>query len=148
MSDQDALMQMLTAADIPCHVIVTSHLKMIGPKVEAETDKDSEVTQIAKEVKARAAEMIPTRFYPSAIGQGLPPLIAQHFPAAALAELEEVNGKVRRVIRTQPRPDCTVIGVPGKGLPPTLPLESGLLTIFNALLKGGTEPAQQPAHAA
>lgn len=131
--DQDAMMQIVTAGDIPCHVIVLAHLTIIGPKVDAAGKNDTELTIAAKEAKAAVAELIQPKYFPNAVGYKLPQNIAGHFPTVLLAETEVVNGKVKRVLRTQPKPEITCIGVPAKDLPVTLPQDTGLLTVFKAI---------------
>lgn len=129
MADQDAVMQIVTGSDIPCHVIVTSHLKIVAPK-EPDKDKDSDTVQAIKE---QVAELVPARLYPTALGHQLPQSIARHFSTVLLFETEFVNGKPKRVIRTQPKPEVDV-KMPAAKLPPTLPLETGMLTVFEALV--------------
>lgn len=141
MADQDAVMAIVTASDIPCHVIVTSHLKIIAPR-EPDKDKDSETVQAIKE---QVADLVPARLYPTALGHQLPQSIARHFSTVLLFDTEFVNGKPKRVIRTQPKPEVDV-KMPAASLPPTLPLETGMLTIFEALV--GTRQSAPPAQAA
>ena len=131
MADQEAFIERLTQASNRHHVIVTAHLKMVGPK-----DVTSNDDQITKDLKGKIADVVPTRLFPSALGVALPPFIGGHFPTLVLAETEFKHNKVRRVLRTQPRPELD-LKVPALDIPDTLPLEDGLLTIFEALhIKG------------
>ncbi len=131
MQDQEGLIERLTSPLNRHHVIVTAHLKMIGPKDITPSDDP-----LTKELKEKAAEVVSTRLFPSALGVALPPQIGGHFPTLLLCETEFKAGKARRVIRTVPRPELD-LKVPAPNVPATLPLEDGLLTIFKALnIKG------------
>ena len=131
MEDQNAFCEKLTSRKNRFHVIVTAHLKKIGPKdIEAKDDP------LTKELKERVAEVVPTRLFPAALGQALSPEIGGHFPTLVLCETEFRGSKVRRVIRTVPRPEMD-LKVPAVNLPDTLPLEDGLLQIFTALKAKG-----------
>lgn len=131
MQDQEAFIEKLTSPANRFHVIVTAHLKMIGPK-----DITAGDDALTKELKEKAAEVVKTRLFPSALGVALPPMIGGHFPTLILAETEFKAGKDRRVLRTKPRPELD-LKVPAPNIPATLPLEDGLLQIFEALhIKG------------
>lgn len=125
-AEQQAFIELITSGAMKCHVVVTSHLKMIGPKT---VEKDDDET--TKSVKAAQAEVVPTRLYPSALGQGLPRTVAQFFPTVLLFENKFVGERPVRIIRTVPRPEIDV-KVAAK-LPAELPLETGMLTVFEAL---------------
>ena len=127
--DQDACMEILTSQAKACPVIVIAHLKLIGPK-ETETDDDA----ATKEVKAKAVEVVPFRLFPSALGRALPPTIAEHFGTCLLAELDTDRKPYKRVLRTIST-DNLDLKTPVAKAPVTLPLESGLATIFEALTK-------------
>lgn len=128
-SDQEAVVEKITSMAVPCHVIVFSHVKLVGPKFQEEND-DNE-TSVGK-VNKQIAETVPVRWYPSAIGQGLPTTIGEHFGVVVSYELIERGGKVQRMMRTAARADLD-IKVPDTHIPPLLPVESGLLTIFEAI---------------
>lgn len=104
------------------HVIVISHIKMIGPK-DIERD-DSDLT---KEIKERAASMVPTRMYPKALGWELPQSIAGEFPTVIQLEQGKITVEPRKEIDLKvPVLDRAIL----KGLKVQ---EGGLLTIFKAL---------------
>ena len=127
MQDQEAFCERLTSKRNRHHVIVTAHLKMVGPK-DIEHSDDA----LTKELKEKTAEIVKTRLFPSALGVALPPFIGGHFPTLVHCDTEFKHGKVRRVIRTEPQPELD-LKVPAPDIPATLPLEDGLLTIFTAL---------------
>lgn len=132
MSNEESALGKLTSNEFNCHVIVICHMKMIGPKVERETEKDKPEVRDAKALISKAnAETIPTRWYPAVLGRALPQVVAQHFPIMIQGEIRDG----RRVILTQPQDDFE-LGVPVAKIDPELPLNTGLLTIFNAVTGG------------
>lgn len=131
-TDQDAVMEVLGSAIIPCNVLVTAHLKLIGPPQVEDDDSTDQ-----KQQKDKIQQLVPHKFFPSALGRALPPEIAKHFPFTLRYLSKELGGgKVRRIIRTLPSPDFDT-KVPVKSLEGDLPLESGLLTLFEAVQKAG-----------
>lgn len=128
MTEQEAFIEKMTSNTNKFHVIVLAHLKMISPKDVAKDDSDT-----TKALKERAAELIPTRLFPSALGQALPPMIGGHFPTLLLVEPEYKPGnKVQRVIRTVPRPELD-LKIPAPDLPASLPIDTGLAEIFKQM---------------
>lgn len=130
MADQEAFLEKLRSVHNRFHVICTAHLKMIGPKGEEKADSDLTI-----EIKEKAADIVPTRLYPSALGRELPPNIGGLFPTLLLVEADHKGSKAKRVIRTIPRPELDM-KIPALGVPATLPIEDGLLTIFEKLTGG------------
>lgn len=130
MADQEAFLEKLRSVNNRFHVVATAHLKIIGPKGEEKADTDLTI-----ELKEKAAEIVPTRLYPSALGRELPPTIGGLFPTLLLVETDSKGSKAKRVIRTIPRPELD-LKVPALDVPATLPIEDGLLTIFNKLTGG------------
>lgn len=134
MADQEAFIEKLTAANVKCHVVVIAHLKPIGPKIGGDNvDEDDEVAAAIKEQQMRVAELVPTKLFPAFIGQALPPTVAEHFPILLRADTKFTNGKKRRVLITEPQPEMD-LKISLAGLPNELPVEDGLLKIFNRLV--------------
>lgn len=134
MSEQLAFVKEMAKESHHFHVLLLSHLKMVGPQ-DIEKD-DSDMTA---DLKKRAIQLVDTRLYPSALGRALPPLIGAEFPTLILAEAKYGPGKkVTRVLRTVPRPDLD-LGVPYPDFPAELPIETGLLDIFKKLSPGAVE---------
>ena len=132
--DQSRFIDRLLSSDNNHHVIVLSHLKMIGPK-DVERD-DSDVT---KEIKKQALDLVPTRLYPTALGQGLPQVVAgKGFNAVMLAERIVKAGKTERHITTNVGAELDV-KVASLDIPPKLPIDTGMLTVFKALTGGPTQ---------
>lgn len=127
MSEQEAFIEKLTAKSNRYHVIVLSHLKMIGPKDVMRDDAD-----LTKDLKEKIADLVPTRLFPSALGQALPPMIGGHFPTLIQAEAVYKGTSVRRVLHTLPRPDLD-LKVPSPNLPAELDISDGLSQIFSVL---------------
>ncbi len=127
MDDQDAFVKIMRGEGNRFHLIVLSHLKLIGPDDIKEKDDDT-----TKENKAKVSQIVPFRLFPWALGQKLSPRIGGRFPTLILAEAQERANTVKRVLVTQPRADLD-LKVPAKGVEKTYPIETGLLSIFEAL---------------
>ncbi len=127
MSDQDAAIRIMRGEGTRYHLVVLAHLKIIGPKDIEQSDSD-----VTKQLKAQLADIVPTRLFPSALGRQLSPEIGGRLPTLILAEAQTRANSTKRVLVTEPRPELD-LKVPVKGIPKTLPIESGLLTIFEAL---------------
>lgn len=113
-----------------CNIYVTSHLKMVGPKLIEEDPKQGITQDIAAEINEQTVDVVPTRLYPTPPGTSLAQVLTGKFDTALLFETETVNGKTKVVIRTTPQPAVDV-KVPVEGLPDTLDANTGLLTIFD-----------------
>lgn len=135
MQEQMNFIKRLTNASVRHHVIAIAHMKMIGPKEI--TQSDDAVTQAIKEARA---DLIPTRFHPSALGRELPPTIAGEFPIVVNIELKAKGNKVYRRFNVVPREDMD-LKLPVKQIASLGELgpRSGLLTLFKAL---GANPPQ------
>lgn len=109
------------------HSIMIGHLKIVGPKVEQSGDTD-----LTKAVKAEAADLIPTKLQPTAVGWNLPQYYAGEFTNAVHIG-QEVKGKtVLRRIHYKPRTDMD-LKLPVKGELADLSIRDGMLRIFQAL---------------
>lgn len=126
-ADQEAFIEKLTSAANRFHVVVISHLKMVGPKDVSSADMD-----LTKEIKLAQAELVPTRLYPSALGWALPQNVAQHFPVVVNIGVEVRGKSVRRQFAVSPRQDMD-LKMPSKVELAELGVENGLLKIFEAL---------------
>lgn len=133
MSDQEAVTEQITSSRLRHHTIAISHLKMIGPQDYTAADGD-----LTKELKARAAEIVPTRLWPSALGRQLPQSIAGHYPVVVEIAARAKGNTMRRTFSVYPREDLD-LKLPAKGgaVFSDLPVETGLLEIFKALGHGG-----------
>lgn len=129
MADQEAFIEKLTSTKNKFHVVVLAHLKMVGPKDTLKDDDD-----LTKELKERAADIIPTKLFPSALGVALPPEIGGHFPVIVKADFKVIGKTVKRFLRTVPTADLD-LKVPLKGLDAEVDLSDGLLKILEALTK-------------
>lgn len=104
------------------HVIVISHLKMVGPKDINRDDDD-----LTKEIKERAADLVPTRLYPRVLGWDLPQSFAGEFPINILAEQGRIEYERRKEMDLKlPLPNAKA--VLGK-----LTVEDGMAKVFTAL---------------
>lgn len=126
--EQEDFIRKLKNPDNRFHVIVLSHLVMIGPEDVKEDDKD-----LTKELKERIAQIVPTRLYPSALGKKLPQNIAQHFPTVLRAQAKYGPGNtVTRRLFLAPTEEVD-LKIPAAKIEPILPIETGMLTVFQAL---------------
>lgn len=130
MQEQEAFIEKLTASENKFHVIVLAHLKMISPK-ESRKGED----ELTKELKEKRAELIPTRYYPSALGQALPPVIGGHFPILVEASTEYKGSTAKRVLKHLPRAELD-LKVPALNLPERLDISDGMLKLFDAVTPG------------
>lgn len=129
--DMERFVEKFTSTKNRFHIIFTGHPKLISPKEAGKDDTDA-----IKESKEKAAEIIPTRYFPSALGQGLPQVIGGYFPTILLVEPVYGPGtKVRRVIKTQPRADIDV-GIPVPDMPAELDISDGMVRVFDKLTMG------------
>lgn len=126
MAEQEAFIERLTSERNRHHVLVLAHLRMIGPKDIRKGD-----SQIAEKIKEEIADLIASRYFPSALGQQLPPLIGGHFPTLLVAEQQVKMNQVKRVISARSRPELD-LKVP-MTLEADLPIATGLSTIFKEL---------------
>lgn len=134
--EQESFIERLTAAGNRHHVVVISHLAMIGPKSDSSAD-----SQLTKDIKEAQAELVPTRLYPSALGWKLPQSIAQHFPVCVTIGVEAKSKTVKRSFYVEPRPDMD-LKLPTSKTITDLGVENGILGIFSAL--GHPKPIEVP----
>lgn len=124
-----AMIELLASDLVPCNVVVISHLKMIGPPRPDEDDTEEERVH-----KSALREIIPFRLCPLVIGQALSGEIARYFPFSLLYERQVIGSSVKRMIVTKPR-EAADAKLPLE-LPTELPIETGLLSIFDAVHGG------------
>jgi hypothetical protein len=97
MNQQEAFIERLVNRNNRFHVVILSHLQLIGPKDIANGDDD-----LTKELKERTAAVVPTKLFPKALGRELSPLIAGHVPNLIRFETDP---RGERIIRTLPQPE-------------------------------------------
>lgn len=107
----ESVLMNLTAETFPVHVIVISH-----------------VTYNEEETKG----------YASALGKAMGPKIPRHFNNLILAESSGSGDNVKRVIRTSPTGVVDLKTEAPFKLTKTLPLETGMATLFEILSNTGT----------
>jgi hypothetical protein len=127
MEQQEAFIKRLTSESNKHHVIVLSHLKIVGPKDLRKEDED-----ITKAIKEELQELIPNRLFPSALGKALPPFIGGHFPILVEAANEFKGNTTKRVIRVVPRPELD-LKLPSKVSFDKADISDGLAKIFAEL---------------
>lgn len=108
---EDSMLEHLVGPEVNCHLYITAHMKLIGPQTHDDGKDDDDDLRSAKHAIAAAqAEVLPTRYYPTALGRALPQEILRRVPASVLVE----NGEAGRFVYTRPPQGCPVdISVPG-----------------------------------
>lgn len=127
MKEQEAFIEILTSSANKFHLVVLAHLKLVGPKDIRKGDDD-----LTASLKEKIADIVPTRYYPSALGSALPPLIGQHFSCQVLVKATTKGSRTQRIISVLPGEDIDA-KVPALNMPPTLPQETGLLDVLLAV---------------
>lgn len=141
---EDALLEDLVGPYYSCHLFVTAHLKLIGPKTEDDAKGDDDDLVTARHAIAAAqAAILPTRYFPSALGRALPQEILRRVPASVLVESTSEG----RRVWTKPPPGMPIdLGVPGllrgKPLGGTLPYDTALMDIMEAMCGYRTPPKE------
>ena len=133
-----AMVELLASDLVPCNVMVLAHLKMIGPPRPDENDTEEE-----KVHKSALQEIIPYRLCPLVLGQQLAGEIARYFPFSLLYERQVMGSQVKRVIVTRPR-EAADAKMP-LDLPTELPIDTGLLTIFDTVHGVAKAPEPKPS---
>lgn len=110
MDKLEKMLQLLYSDAVRCHVIVTSHVTYL----------ESEEGQM-------------TRGLPMALGSKLPPKVPRYFNTVVLARTQGSGSAAKHKIFTRSQGIVELKNAaPGK-MPPDLPLETGLATIFKTL---------------
>ena len=126
--EQDALCDLLTSKLNKFNVIVLAHLKTISPKDVQKGD-----AQLTVDIKQKLSDIVPTKLFPSALGQALPPTIGGHFPILLEVRREVKHGKLIRVISQDTGLELDTklpINLEDYGMKSSLPIETGLADIF------------------
>lgn len=142
MKAEDSFLEMLVSPDIHCHLYATAHMRLIGPQTQDDgKDDDDDLKNAKHAIAAAQAEVLPTRFYPTALGRALPQEILRRIPASILVESTDAG---RHVHTRPPRGIPIDIGVPGmlggKALAPTLSHGTAFLDIMEAVCGYRTPP--------
>ena len=125
------------------HSIVIAHLQTTGDMEMEEDPKNdrSELVKFNNTIKEAKNELVGVRIFPRAVTKAQSENIASKFPIILPAEIDDSG---RRIFNLQPRKELAV-AVPvlaGRKLPRTLPTETGLLDIFEAVV-GYREPVKE-----
>lgn len=127
----DVLIQMASSF-YTYHLVVLAHWKVQGPReFEDDDGKNPGKSDYNNELKEMAKDLTPTKQVPVSLGRQLCDNISQHFPTVVWGCVDD-NGK--RVFDLSPSAvrDSGVPVPPGR-LPKVLPIETGLLSIFEAV---------------
>jgi len=132
----DVLIQMASSY-YAYHLIVLAHWYVQGPREWEDPDKsDPSKTEYNNELREAEKDLIPTKQVPISIGRTLSRNLCRHFPTVIWAEVDASDRRVFNLTPSAVR-DSGVPVRPGR-LPAILPIETGLLSIFEAVT--GKEP--------
>lgn len=137
MNEQLAFIEALTSANNKHHVIVLAHIKVISPK-----DVRQDENPITTSIKEQLLDIVPTRLWPSALGRELPQKIGAEFPILIEAERVTKAGKTVRAFNLAPK-SLLDIKFPAAISDPHLPIEDGMLRVFEALSPDSVKLASQ-----
>jgi hypothetical protein len=114
------------------HLIVLAHWKIQGPREWEDEDKrNPDKTDYTNELREAEKDLIPTKQVPKSIGRILSQDLIRHFDTCVWAEIDDQGRRIFNLEATPAR-DSGVPVRPGV-LPKTLPIETGLLSIFRAV---------------
>jgi hypothetical protein len=128
MAEQQHFIDKLTSRLNNHHLIVISHLVMIGPK-----DVRKGENPVTEKIKEQLADLIDTRYYPSALGWKLPQQIGGAFSTIVRAEAIAKGNSIVYRLRTMPRKELD-LKVPAASIPTDLDLAAdGMLRLFKSI---------------
>lgn len=114
---------------VQCHFLFLTHLFLMGPDLSAPDFDNDALAEKVVERKLEGAENVPWQLAPKTVGRALHDL-AKHFSGVIYVR---ARGLQRRLI-LHPE-DGINAGVSIPGLPPELPIETGMAKIFEASKK-------------
>ena len=127
----DVLIQ-LASSFYRYHLVLLAHWLVQGPREFEDEDRNHpDKTDYNNELREREKDLIPTKQVPKSIGRALSRDLIQHFPTCVWAEIDDSGNRIFNLHPTAVR-DSGVPVRPGV-LPKTLPIETGLLSIFRAV---------------
>ena len=134
MGEQEQFIKRLASAKNKFHVIVLSHLRIIGPKdIRKGPGGDSD---IMADIKRTIADIIPTKLCPSVLGWQYPQTVAKDFPTVLLAYRKVVGKKVKRYLTSVSGEELD-LKFPGPEIPlDSLEIQDGMLHVFKVLSPG------------
>lgn len=134
--DVNTLISLAKADKNQFHLIVNAHKQMIGPQdmlMQGTKDNAEQAAMVNDTIVQMARdEMLPVRVYPVSVTRNSSQTIHGELPIMLEFEKTQKAGKDMRVIKTTGGPEID-IKIPGKGLKPSYPIETGLAEIFEAL---------------
>lgn len=129
MAEQEQFIERLMSSANKHHVIVLSHLRIIGPR-----DKRKGDSEIMEKIKEDTADLIRTRLFPSALGWQLPQQIGRHFPIILEARAETIGTQKKYYIRSVTDLELDV-KVPAN-VPAKMEVKDALVKVFDAVSPG------------
>jgi hypothetical protein len=131
-AEVDSVLIQLASDEYSYNLIVLAHWDVKGPReYEDEDKKNPDKSDYNNELREREKDLIPTKQVPVSIGRALSKTLTQHFPTCVWAEIDDSGRRIFNLEPTAVRDS----GVPVRAgtLPKTLPIETGLLQIFEAV---------------
>lgn len=131
--EQDRLMaQLCSPFELPCSLIVTSHLGYVRERTE---------TQLDARGKLVTTSTLSEKLFPSALGSKLPPKIARHFSTVILAQ-DDITGAPSLHLKSTEEFKVKY-PYPVQQNQSILPIATGMATLFRNL--HGEPPKQETA---
>jgi len=128
----DSVLIQMASSFYSYHLIILAHWKVQGPREWEDEDKNNpDKTDYNNEIREAEKDLVPTKQVPISIGRKLSANLIRHFPTVLWAEVDDRGQRVFDLAPSAVR-DSGVPVRPGI-LPPKLPIETGLLTIFEAV---------------
>lgn len=128
----DNLLIQMASSYFQYHLVVLAHWKVQGPREFEDEDRTNpEKTEYNNEIKELEKDLIPTKQVPMSVGRKLSSNLIRHFPSVLWAEVTDDGKRVFNLSPSAVRDSG--VPVPGNRLPKLLPIEQGLLTVFEAV---------------
>jgi hypothetical protein len=130
--EADSVLMQLASSAYEYHLLCLAHVGVQGPREFEDEDKRTPgKADYNNEIKKLEKDIIPTKNVPLSIGRALSRNLTQHFPNVIWAEINSNDARGFDLKPCSSR-DSGVAVKPGT-LPDWLPIETGLLSIFNAV---------------
>jgi hypothetical protein len=128
----DNLLIQMASSFFTYHLVVLAHHKVQGPQEFMDDDaKNPDRTDYTNEIREAEKDLIPTKQVPVSIGRKLSANLIRHFPSVVWAEVTDDGKRVFNLSPSAVRDSG--VPVPPGVLPKTLSIETGLLSIFEAV---------------
>ena len=134
----DNLLIQMASSYFNYHFVVLAHYKIQGPREYEDEDRnDPAKTDYNNQIRELEKDLIPTKMVPVAVGRKLSSNLIRHFPTVVFACVDDSGNRIFDLEPTAVRD--TGVPVPPGTLPKKLPIDAGLLRIFEAVTGRGKD---------